>query len=51
MKSRKVGLIEYVLMGIGLAAFALLLPILIPIELWLRYKENKEQKKRMLKNV
>ncbi len=51
MKRRKIGLIECVLMGVGLVGFALLLPILIPIELWMRYRENRELKRRMNKDV
>ena len=49
MKKLRVGLVEYTLMAVGLLGFILLLPILVPIELWLRHKENTEQKKRMIK--
>ena len=48
MKKNRLGIVEYVLMGIGLIGFAIALPILVPIELWMRYKENKKQKKRIL---
>ena len=51
MKKNKPGFLQYVLMGFGLVGFIIVLPILVPIELWMRYKENKEQKKRMLKDV
>mgnify|MGYP001348171513 CR=1 FL=1 len=48
MKKNRLGIVEYVLMGIGLIVFAIALPILVPVELWLRHKENKEMKKRNL---
>lgn len=50
-KKNKPGFLQYVLMGLGLIGFIIVLPILVPIELWMRYRENREVKRRMKEDV
>ena len=48
MKKSSLGLVEYIMFGIMAVLFVLSLPFLIPAEIWMRYRENREQKERMV---
>ncbi len=45
MKKNKLGLPEYIVFGFMAVLFVMSLPLLIPVELWMRYRERRAQKK------